>query len=188
MSALSEYESQGRRPPNILVCGTPGTGKSSFCEELASRTGFKHLDISQLAIERNLIDEYDDARQTSVIDEDKVIDELDDANDINIMQGGHIVDYHGCDFFPERYFQLVLVLRAENSVLWDRLAARGYHLEKIQENVQAEIMQVVLDEARSSYSEEIVHELFSETVDQMEENLDRTQSWINAHIENAPYV
>eukprot|EP00045_Choanoeca_perplexa_P015041 m.181759 g.181759 ORF g.181759 m.181759 type:complete len:177 (-) comp16874_c0_seq12:3112-3642(-) len=158
MNALSAYQSHGRRPPNILVCGTPGTGKTSFCEELATRTGFIHLDISKLAIERELLEEYDEARQTSVLDEDKVIDELDDENDINVMQGGYIVDYHSCDFFPERYFQLVLVLRTDNAVLWERLSAREYHLEKIQENVQAEIMQVVLEEARTSYNAQIVQE------------------------------
>eukprot|EP00045_Choanoeca_perplexa_P015044 m.181694 g.181694 ORF g.181694 m.181694 type:complete len:112 (-) comp16874_c0_seq5:3112-3447(-) len=93
------------------------------------------------------------------------------------MQGGYIVDYHSCDFFPERYFQLVLVLRTDNAVLWERLSARytygscwgvlaptmavpcrEYHLEKIQENVQAEIMQVVLEEARTSYNAQIVQE------------------------------
>jgi broad-specificity NMP kinase len=113
----------------------------------------------------------------------KVIDELDDANDINLMAGGYIVDYHSCDFFPERFFQLVVVLRADNTILWRRLEARlgqdlasqvqrkeqcrrvtpdpwawcrGYPLNKIQENVEAEIMQVVLEEARDSYKEELL--------------------------------
>ena len=54
----------------------------------------------------------------------QVIDELDDENDLNVMQGGYIVDYHSCDFFPERFFQLVLVLRTDNAVLWERLGAR----------------------------------------------------------------
>ena len=39
---------------------------------------------------------------------------------------------------------------------------RGYPLKKIQENNEAEIMEVVLDEARSSYPVEIVVELQSE--------------------------
>lgn len=39
-------------------------------------------------------------------------------------QGGVIVDYHGCDFFPERWFDRVVVLQTDNSVLYDRLSKR----------------------------------------------------------------
>jgi hypothetical protein len=39
--------------PSAQVTGTPGTGKSSLCEELATRTGLKHTDVSALAIERS---------------------------------------------------------------------------------------------------------------------------------------
>lgn len=43
-----------------------------------------------------------------------------------IMEGGGIiVDYHGCDFFPERWFDRVVVLQTENSVLYDRLTKRS---------------------------------------------------------------
>lgn len=52
---------------------------------------------------------------------DQVIDELDDA----MIEGGNIVDYHGCDFFPQRWFDRVVVLRTENSVLYDRLTNRS---------------------------------------------------------------
>ena len=49
---------------------------------------------------------------------------MEDENGLNVPAGGNVVDYHGCDFFPERYFQLVVVLRADTSVLWNRLEAR----------------------------------------------------------------
>jgi hypothetical protein len=42
--------------------------------------------------------------------------------------GGNIVDYHGCDFFPERWFDRVAVLQTDNSVLYDRLSRRWCHL------------------------------------------------------------
>ena len=51
---------------------------------------------------------------------EKVCDELED-----IMTGGNnIVDHHGCDFFPERWFDLVVVLRTDNGVLYPRLEKR----------------------------------------------------------------
>jgi len=57
---------------------------------------------------------------------------------------------------------------------------RGYHLKKIQENNQAEIMEVVAEEARSSYPPEIVVELKSESTEDMEANVARIVEWINA--------
>jgi len=53
--------------------------------------------------------------------------------------GGNIVDHHSCDFFPERWFDLVVVLQCDNTVLWNRLEKRGYSKSKIQENVQCEV-------------------------------------------------
>jgi hypothetical protein len=50
----------------------------------------------------------------------QVIDELEDR----MSQGGNIVDYHGCEFFPERWFDVVFVLRTDNSVLYQRLQQR----------------------------------------------------------------
>lgn len=38
--------------------------------------------------------------------------------------GGIIVDYHGCDFFPEHWFDAVFVLKTDNTILYDRLQAR----------------------------------------------------------------
>jgi hypothetical protein len=39
-----------------------------------------------------------------------------------------VVDYHSCDFFPERFFDLVLVMRVDNTTLFDRLTARSVAL------------------------------------------------------------
>jgi adenylate kinase len=48
----------------------------------------------------------------------------------------------------------------------------------MQENNEAEIMQVVLEEARSSYASEIVVELQSETMSDLESNIARIIEWI----------
>ena len=98
--------------------------------------------------------------------------------------GGCIVDYHSSDFFPERYFDLVLCLRCNNTILYDRLEARGYAQGKIQENIECEIMQVVLDEARESYAQDIVIELQNDTVDDAENNIDRVRQWIDHWLAN----
>lgn len=39
-------------------------------------------------------------------------------------------------------------------------------------------MQTILEEARESYQKEIIHELQSNTADELENNLDQIESWI----------
>lgn len=70
--------------------------------------------------------------------------------------GGVVVDHHSSDFFPERFFDLVIVLQTDHTVLYDRLTKRGYAAKKIQENVQCEIMHVPIEEAQRSYKPEVV--------------------------------
>lgn len=92
--------------------------------------------------------------------------------------GGYILDWHACDLFPERWIDLVIVLRCDSTVLYDRLTGRGYTGKKLEENMDSEIMQVLLEEARESYKEEIVVELTSEKAEDVEGNLERLEQWI----------
>lgn len=67
-----------------------------------------------------------------VLDDDAVVDELEDT----MCAGGVIVDTHSLvDYFPERWFDLVVVLRSDNTVLYDRLKERFGLLAK-SENLQ----------------------------------------------------
>ncbi|CAN6165924.1 unnamed protein product [Urochloa humidicola] len=120
-----------RRPrPNVLVTGTPGTGKTTTCSLLAEAAGLRHVNIGDLVREKSLHDGWDDELECHVINEDLVCDELEDR----MEEGGILVDYHGCDFFPERWFDLVVVLQTDNSILHDRLTRRGYTGSKLSNN------------------------------------------------------
>lgn len=61
---------------------------------------------------------------------------------------------------------------------------RNYGEKKLEENIDAEIMQVILEEAREAYDAEIVIELDSNTVEEMESNVERIQQWIDNWKEN----
>ena len=73
---------------------------------------------------------------------------------------------------------MVVVLRTDSTKLYDRLKVRNYPEKKLQENLDSEIMEVLLEEARDSYEEHIVVELRSDEADDMEENVERIESWI----------
>ena len=119
--------------------------------------------------------------------------------------GGLILDWHTCEAFPERWIDLVVVLQCNHTQLWDRLEARcvvhfllshrslnssttytfrGYPLKKIQENNEAEIMNVVLEEAREAYAEDIVVRLDSEGITDLESNVSRIVQWIEEWLKN----
>lgn len=159
--------------PNILITGTPGTGKTTTAEQAANTIGFKYVNVGDIVKEQECHEGKDNDFDAFILDEDKLIDVLEPI----MAQGGNIVDFHTCEIFPERWFDLVLVLRADTSVLFDRLKDRGYNEKKMTENMECEIMQVVLDAARESYDLSIVHELPSNTVEDMESNVDRIQLW-----------
>jgi adenylate kinase len=80
--------------------------------------------------------------------------------------------------FPPRQIDLVAVLRCDNKILYDRLKARGYAEKKLQENLDCEIMEVLVQEAREAYDGEVVVELKSEKVEDVDENVDRIERWI----------
>ncbi|KAG5644756.1 hypothetical protein DXG03_007885 [Asterophora parasitica] len=168
--------SASRQAPVIVITGTPGTGKSTHAQILAdeSPVPLKHINVGDWVKERGLYEEYDQEWQSYTVDEDRLLDELEPI----VSEGGVILDWHTCEAFPERWADLVIVLRCDHTKLWERLEKRGYPLKKIKENNEAEIMQVVLDEARSSYPVEIVVELQSEGMEDLEANVARMVEWI----------
>ena len=61
-----------RQRPNVLITGTPGTGKTTTAELLASSTGLKHINVGNLVKKEELHSGWEDEYQCYVIDEDKV--------------------------------------------------------------------------------------------------------------------
>lgn len=61
-----------RPAPNIIITGTPGVGKTSHCEQLAERTGLKHISINQIVKDRECHEGWDEEYQSWIVDEDKV--------------------------------------------------------------------------------------------------------------------
>ena len=106
-----------RERPNILVTGTPGTGKTTLAAALAAATSLRHVDVGLAIREQSLHSGWDEEFQCHLVDEDKArppqlsrsIEHLlthtlqvCDALEDQLSAGGNVVDYHSCGFFPER--------------------------------------------------------------------------------------
>jgi cytidylate kinase len=60
------------RLPNILITGTPGTGKTTTAEAVAAALGLTHVDVGKAIREQELHSGWDDKFECHIVDEDKV--------------------------------------------------------------------------------------------------------------------
>jgi len=159
---------------NILITGTPGVGKTSMsillADEIKNSLGLDYtvINVGELIHKSKLYDNWNNDFDVPEFNEDKVLDALECVKD-----GGYIVDFHTADFFPEHWFKLVVLLRCNNTELYDRLNQRGYKEKKITENIECEIMDVLADEVKNSYSSSRIIELNNEKIDDMQDNIQK---------------
>ncbi|KAI1290297.1 Adenylate kinase isoenzyme 6 [Halotydeus destructor] len=171
------------RLPNILIAGTPGTGKSTLVSKLLNNVKlpaeYEHVDVNEFAKANGCLGEHDAVLDCDILDEDKLIVAL----ELTLEDGGKILDYHGADLFPEDLIDHVFVTRTDNSILYDRYTDRGYSELKVSNNIQSEIFQVILDEALEGFGEDGVTELQNNNLADLEANCDKVIKWIKDWIE-----
>lgn len=127
------------------LTGTPGTGKTAAADEL-ERRGFRVIRAVETI--HQYILEYDGERDARVVDTERWSAEfpLTDA----------VVEGHLAHYLPA---SRVIVLRCHPDTIRIRLAARGYHAEKIAENREAELLDVILVEALEQHTPEQIYEI-----------------------------
>jgi adenylate kinase len=140
-----------------------------------------YIDINQIAKKEKYLLDYDKDNQCHILDDDAVQDYLDAQYfQSSRKSSGLVIDYHSAGIVPETDdIHGIFVIRCSNEKLYDRLKERDYSQEKIDQNIQSEIFQVCLDEARESFDETIVHELVNENDDDLKRNLQYLRTWID---------
>ncbi|RNF12263.1 putative kinase [Trypanosoma rangeli] len=166
---------------NILITGTPGTGKTSLAELLVQELGdFKQVEVGTIVKENCFYSEYDKELDTHIVEEDDEDRLLDFMEPMMVGGDNHVVDYHSSELFPQRWFHLVVVLRTSTEVLFERLTARKYSDQKRDENMEVEIQGLCEEEARKAYDDSIVVVRENNTLDDLAATVDLIRQRVDA--------
>ncbi|CAD2084461.1 adenylate kinase-like protein 1, putative [Plasmodium vinckei lentum] len=197
MTTESKEANNSSTLPNIIVTGVPGVGKSTLCEELVELINkdleekFKingeeplkmtHLNLSNIIKNERLYEEYDDELDASIFSEELVNQKL---KNLNFQNGGYIIDFHDVNFlYDNKYIDKIFLLTASTNVLYERLEKRNYTQDKIKNNIECEIFQVIKEDILENYEDEnIFVELQNNNLEDHDKNISFIQKWIHSYM------
>jgi adenylate kinase len=131
----------------VAITGTPGTGKSTVAPLVADQIGYELIDLNTFINEHNLGDEFDEERNSAMVD----TDELNDALSDELLGDDYVIDGHLAHFINN--VDVVVVLRASPDDLQERLEQKDWDDEKIEENVMAERLDTILQESAQLHAD-----------------------------------
>jgi adenylate kinase len=142
----------------ILVTGTPGVGKTTVSQKLASKLDAVYIGIKELVKKQKLVTSVDEERRTLIADTEKVSKQLQET--LTKTEGNIIIEGHyAADVVPKKDVNTVIVLRRDPRELKAALEKRGYDEKKLWENLAAEILDVCLWDALSACGSDKVCEI-----------------------------
>ncbi len=130
----------------IIIIGTPGTGKSTLANFLSKSLQIQTYNVTDLIKESELNKEYNKELDTIEVDESELKKFLDESFK---DKKDFILDGHLAHLLSSNFVDLCLVLRCDNSVLYQRLTARGYSKDKIKDNLESEIFNQCYEDAKA---------------------------------------
>jgi adenylate kinase len=147
----------------VIITGTPGTGKTTISKIVAKILNAPLIALNELIIEKHLYNGHDDKKGYKIVDMESLSGEINlilNSIDKQLIIEGHLAH----DFGVDEQVQSVIVLRARPSVLRKRLNKREWSDSKIQENVEAEALDLCTFEAVEIHGDK-VHEVDTSDLD-----------------------
>lgn len=134
----------------ICISGSVGSGKTTLAKKLMEKLDYPVLDVKKLIKEKRLAGYYDKRRRCDVVDtktlNEDIIKEIKKAKENK--PEGIIIESHLSHYLPKRYVDLCIITKCDIEELNKRLKKRRYAKDKIKENIECEIFDICLDEAR----------------------------------------
>lgn len=124
----------------VALTGTPGVGKTTLARHAAA-AGWTVVDLGALAKEHAAVVGRDEEDDADVVDVERLRGRLPPGAGPTLVDG-HLSHLLGLD--------TVWILRCHPDPLRGRLEARGYTKRKVTENVEAEAMDLILQEAAAT--------------------------------------
>ncbi|MEM3578069.1 MAG: adenylate kinase family protein [Candidatus Bathyarchaeia archaeon] len=138
--------------------GTPCVGKTSVARLLASKIDAFYVNLTELALNENLVSSIDKERDSIIVDGFRMqrkISDIIEKSDRDVVVDGH----YAVHVVPKRFVSHVFVLRRDPVELRDFMEKAGFSGRKLWENLAAEILDVCLFEAVKAYGVDKVCEL-----------------------------
>lgn len=139
----------------ILITGTPGTGKTSVSKLLSQRLSIPLVAVNDLVEEKHLYHGHDPERGYKEVDMEDLCHELKILLK-NSQEQGLILEGHLAHFLESSdVIDCVVVLRARPDVLKKRLDKRNWPEGKVNENIEAEALDICTFEAVETHGNKV---------------------------------
>jgi adenylate kinase len=162
-------------PLRLYITGVTGTGKTVVAQKLTQQMSLEYIEVNTLVLEKGFYLGYDINRDSIIIDDELLIPHLESiiTNKRRLCLVGGIIPL-------KDVFELIVVLRCGIPILKQRLTSRSYPKNKIESNVEAEIMNVVYYEALEFFPEHKVVEVYNDKFS-IDETCNQISSIIRQH-------
>jgi adenylate kinase len=125
----------------IAITGTPGTGKTSVAEQIRDKD-FEVIDLNLVAKQEGFVLGVDRKRKSNIVDIKKL-----DKHVLENYSDRDIVFIEGHLSHLLKNVNKVIILRCHPKKLKENLIKKGWSIEKINENVESEILDIIFCEA-----------------------------------------
>lgn len=136
----------------LLITGTPGTGKTTVSRLLAELLSGHLIDLNKLIEQEHLYTGYHPEYGFKIVDMKKMCNRISEIIK-NLKEDLIIIEGHLSHFCEEA--DLVVVLRSHPSFLRKRLQDKGFNEFKINENIEAEALDICVFEAFQIHSDKV---------------------------------